>query len=40
MNFDLTSSSPRNLPDVTVEDFSKVDLRQFRWIHLEVRELP
>ncbi|XP_075869480.1 ketohexokinase isoform X3 [Nelusetta ayraudi] len=27
----------RNLPDVTVEDFSKVDLRQFRWIHWEGR---
>ncbi len=28
--------STRNLPDVTVEDFSKVDLRQFKWIHWEV----
>ncbi|XP_037628228.1 ketohexokinase isoform X3 [Sebastes umbrosus] len=27
----------RNLPDVTAEDFSKVDLRQFKWIHLEGR---
>ncbi|XP_037628218.1 ketohexokinase isoform X2 [Sebastes umbrosus] len=26
-----------NLPDVTAEDFSKVDLRQFKWIHLEGR---
>uniref|UniRef100_A0A3Q3X427 Carbohydrate kinase PfkB domain-containing protein n=1 Tax=Mola mola TaxID=94237 RepID=A0A3Q3X427_MOLML len=26
-----------NLPDVTVEDFSKVDLRQFKWIHWEGR---
>lgn len=28
--------SARNLPDVTLEDFSKVDLRQFKWIHWEV----
>lgn len=28
--------STRNLPDVTLEDFSKVDLRQFKWIHWEV----
>uniref|UniRef100_A0A8C5G8W4 Ketohexokinase n=1 Tax=Gouania willdenowi TaxID=441366 RepID=A0A8C5G8W4_GOUWI len=27
----------RNLPDVTAEDFSKVDLHQFRWIHWEGR---
>ncbi|XP_027134752.1 ketohexokinase isoform X3 [Larimichthys crocea] len=27
----------RNLPDVTAQDFSKVDLRQFKWIHLEGR---
>nr|XP_046241124.1 ketohexokinase isoform X2 [Scatophagus argus] len=27
----------RNLPDVTVEDFSKVDLGQFKWIHWEGR---
>ncbi|XP_049431435.1 ketohexokinase isoform X2 [Epinephelus fuscoguttatus] len=27
----------RNLPDVTAEDFSKVDLRQFKWIHWEGR---
>ncbi|XP_028432116.1 ketohexokinase isoform X9 [Perca flavescens] len=27
----------RNLPDVTAEDFSKVDLRQFSWIHWEGR---
>ncbi|XP_069544055.1 ketohexokinase isoform X3 [Brachyistius frenatus] len=26
-----------NLPDVTVEDFSKVNLRQFKWIHWEGR---
>ncbi|XP_068578131.1 ketohexokinase isoform X3 [Cebidichthys violaceus] len=26
-----------NLPDVTAEEFSKVDLRQFKWIHLEGR---
>uniref|UniRef100_A0A3B4WV08 Ketohexokinase n=1 Tax=Seriola lalandi dorsalis TaxID=1841481 RepID=A0A3B4WV08_SERLL len=26
----------RNLPDVTAEDFSKVDLHQFKWIHWEV----
>ncbi|XP_039652791.1 ketohexokinase isoform X8 [Perca fluviatilis] len=29
--------SDTNLPDVTVEDFSKVDLRQFSWIHWEGR---
>uniref|UniRef100_UPI0037E99224 ketohexokinase n=1 Tax=Semicossyphus pulcher TaxID=241346 RepID=UPI0037E99224 len=27
----------RNLPDVTAEDFSKVDLQQFKWIHWEGR---
>ncbi|XP_051804234.1 ketohexokinase-like isoform X9 [Acanthochromis polyacanthus] len=27
----------RNLPDVTAEDFSKVNLSQFRWIHWEGR---
>ncbi|XP_035802850.1 ketohexokinase isoform X3 [Amphiprion ocellaris] len=27
----------RNLPDVTAEDFSEVDLSQFRWIHWEGR---
>ncbi len=27
----------RNLPDVSVEDFSKVDLSQYKWIHWEVR---
>ncbi|XP_076581891.1 ketohexokinase-like isoform X1 [Chaetodon auriga] len=27
----------RNLPDVTKEDFSKVDLHQFKWIHWEGR---
>uniref|UniRef100_A0A665XA19 Ketohexokinase n=1 Tax=Echeneis naucrates TaxID=173247 RepID=A0A665XA19_ECHNA len=27
----------RNLPDVTAEDFSKVDLKQFKWIHWEGR---
>ncbi|XP_070815956.1 ketohexokinase isoform X3 [Chaetodon trifascialis] len=27
----------RNLPDVTEEDFSKVDLHQFKWIHWEGR---
>ncbi|XP_034007552.1 ketohexokinase isoform X4 [Trematomus bernacchii] len=26
-----------NLPDVTAEDFSKVDLHQFKWIHWEGR---
>ncbi|XP_034388031.1 ketohexokinase isoform X2 [Cyclopterus lumpus] len=26
----------RNLPEVTAEDFSKVDLCQFKWIHFEV----
>lgn len=28
--------SNRNLPDVTAEDFSKVNLSQFKWIHFEV----
>uniref|UniRef100_A0A3P9JJX6 Ketohexokinase n=1 Tax=Oryzias latipes TaxID=8090 RepID=A0A3P9JJX6_ORYLA len=27
----------RNLPDVTLEDFSKVNLRQFKWMHWEGR---
>ncbi|XP_074525862.1 ketohexokinase isoform X1 [Halichoeres trimaculatus] len=27
----------RNLPDVTAEDFSKIDLQQFKWIHWEGR---
>ncbi|XP_043119718.1 ketohexokinase isoform X2 [Puntigrus tetrazona] len=27
----------RNLPDVSVEDFSKVDLSQYKWIHWEGR---
>ncbi|XP_048126811.1 ketohexokinase isoform X2 [Alosa alosa] len=27
----------RNLPDVTAEDFSQVDLSQYRWIHWEGR---
>ncbi|XP_077095123.1 ketohexokinase isoform X1 [Siphateles boraxobius] len=27
----------RNLPDVSVEDFSKVDLSQFKWVHWEGR---
>ncbi|XP_034388030.1 ketohexokinase isoform X1 [Cyclopterus lumpus] len=27
----------RNLPEVTAEDFSKVDLCQFKWIHFEGR---
>ncbi|XP_074525879.1 ketohexokinase isoform X3 [Halichoeres trimaculatus] len=26
-----------NLPDVTAEDFSKIDLQQFKWIHWEGR---
>ncbi|XP_033829988.1 ketohexokinase isoform X1 [Periophthalmus magnuspinnatus] len=26
-----------NLPDVSLEDFSKIDLRQFHWIHFEGR---
>ncbi|XP_053314449.1 ketohexokinase isoform X4 [Spea bombifrons] len=26
----------RNLPDVTAEDFQKVDLAQYKWIHWEV----
>lgn len=30
--------SARNLPDVTAENFSNVDLRQFKWIHWEVSE--
>ncbi|XP_034020330.1 ketohexokinase isoform X2 [Thalassophryne amazonica] len=29
--------SDTNLPDVTATDFSKVDLRQFKWIHWEGR---
>ncbi|XP_076581892.1 ketohexokinase-like isoform X2 [Chaetodon auriga] len=29
--------SDTNLPDVTKEDFSKVDLHQFKWIHWEGR---
>ncbi|XP_062379229.1 ketohexokinase isoform X1 [Sardina pilchardus] len=29
--------SDTNLPDVTAEDFSKVDLSQYRWIHWEGR---
>ncbi|XP_070815957.1 ketohexokinase isoform X4 [Chaetodon trifascialis] len=29
--------SDTNLPDVTEEDFSKVDLHQFKWIHWEGR---
>lgn len=29
--------SDTNLPDVTAEDFSKVDLQQFKWIHWEGR---
>lgn len=32
--------SVRKLPDVTEEDFSKVDLRQFKWIHWEVNKAP
>ncbi|KAM9361213.1 ketohexokinase isoform 1-T1 [Symphorus nematophorus] len=27
----------RNLPDVTAEEFSKIDLHQFKWIHWEGR---
>ncbi|XP_065109564.1 ketohexokinase isoform X3 [Paramisgurnus dabryanus] len=27
----------RNLPDVSIEDFSKVDLKQYKWIHWEGR---
>lgn len=30
----------RNLPDVTAEDFSKVDLHHFKWIHWEVSKKP
>ncbi|XP_077095124.1 ketohexokinase isoform X2 [Siphateles boraxobius] len=29
--------SDTNLPDVSVEDFSKVDLSQFKWVHWEGR---
>ncbi|XP_074525871.1 ketohexokinase isoform X2 [Halichoeres trimaculatus] len=29
--------SDTNLPDVTAEDFSKIDLQQFKWIHWEGR---
>lgn len=33
---ELTPPSVRNLPDVTTENFSRVDLHQFKWIHWEV----
>lgn len=36
----MTSLPVRNLPDVTAEDFTKVDLTQFKWIHWEVRMDP
>ncbi|XP_061730448.1 ketohexokinase isoform X11 [Nerophis ophidion] len=29
----------RNVPDVTAEDFSKVELRHFKWIHWEGRNV-
>ncbi|XP_073725312.1 ketohexokinase isoform X2 [Misgurnus anguillicaudatus] len=29
--------SDTNLPDVSIEDFSKVDLKQYKWIHWEGR---
>ncbi|XP_029283819.1 ketohexokinase, partial [Cottoperca gobio] len=29
--------SDTNLPDITAEDFSKIDLHQFKWIHFEGR---
>uniref|UniRef100_A0AAQ5ZJP2 Carbohydrate kinase PfkB domain-containing protein n=2 Tax=Amphiprion ocellaris TaxID=80972 RepID=A0AAQ5ZJP2_AMPOC len=32
-----TGPVAENLPDVTAEDFSEVDLSQFRWIHWEGR---
>ncbi|XP_061899314.1 ketohexokinase-like isoform X1 [Entelurus aequoreus] len=31
--------SDMNVPDVTAEDFSKVDLRHFKWIHWEGRNV-
>lgn len=36
----MTSLPVRNLPDVTAEDFTKVDLTRFKWIHWEVRMDP
>lgn len=30
----------RNLPDVSPEDFAKVDLTQYKWIHFEGRNAP
>nr|XP_045005852.1 ketohexokinase isoform X4 [Jaculus jaculus] len=30
----------RNLPDVSAKDFEKVDLTQFKWIHIEGRNAP
>lgn len=35
----LLFPSVRNLPEITAENFSKVDLRQFKWIHWEVSEV-
>ncbi|XP_068171233.1 ketohexokinase isoform X2 [Antennarius striatus] len=32
-----TGPTSENLPDVSEEDFSKVDLRRFKWIHWEGR---
>ena len=29
----------RNLPELSAEDFSEVDLSQYSWIHFEVRAL-
>lgn len=39
-NINWVFPSVRNLPDVTAEDFSKVDLRQFKWVHWEVSGGP
>ncbi|XP_023265244.1 ketohexokinase [Seriola lalandi dorsalis] len=37
LNGSTNQTERRNLPDVTAEDFSKVDLHQFKWIHWEGR---
>lgn len=38
MNMNASLPVCRNLPDATANDFSKVDLHQFRWIHWEVNQ--
>ena len=27
----------RNLPEVSLEDFKKIDLKNYKWIHFEVK---